>query len=80
MGIIVESSLKTFDFFLIYFFFRRKYYKYLKLANKGDLRPFVRFIAYSTDETLNTYLGGSQFLIHHVESPPVIQMNQNRNV
>ncbi|KRT78842.1 hypothetical protein AMK59_7302 [Oryctes borbonicus] len=59
---------------------RKKYYKYLKLANKGDLRPFVRFIAYSTDETLNTYLGSSQFLIHHVESIPIIQMNQNRNV
>lgn len=36
---------------------RVKYYEYLTVANGGDVRPFVRFIAYCTDETLNTYLG-----------------------
>ncbi|XP_016961290.1 protein adenylyltransferase Fic isoform X2 [Drosophila biarmipes] len=35
---------------------RRKYYHFLKFANKGDIRPFMRFIADCTEKTLDLYL------------------------
>uniref|UniRef100_A0A182NUZ1 Protein adenylyltransferase Fic n=1 Tax=Anopheles dirus TaxID=7168 RepID=A0A182NUZ1_9DIPT len=35
---------------------RHKYYNYLQLANEGDIRPFVRFIADCTERTLDLYL------------------------
>ncbi|XP_058059590.1 protein adenylyltransferase Fic [Anopheles bellator] len=35
---------------------RHKYYDYLQLANEGDIRPFVRFIADCTERTLDLYL------------------------
>uniref|UniRef100_A0A915J437 protein adenylyltransferase n=1 Tax=Romanomermis culicivorax TaxID=13658 RepID=A0A915J437_ROMCU len=35
---------------------RSGYYETLKIANDGDLRPFIRFIASCTDRTLETYL------------------------
>lgn len=37
---------------------RKQYYNHLDLAHKGDVRPFVRFIAHCTDEVLNMYLEG----------------------
>uniref|UniRef100_A0A1B0C7A9 Protein adenylyltransferase Fic n=1 Tax=Glossina palpalis gambiensis TaxID=67801 RepID=A0A1B0C7A9_9MUSC len=35
---------------------RHKYYQYLQIANEGDIRPFIRFIADCTEKTLNIYL------------------------
>jgi len=35
---------------------REIYYKYLQVANAGDIRPFVRFIAHCTEKTLDAYL------------------------
>merc|ERR1719193_1765210 len=35
---------------------REIYYKYLSIANQGDIRPFVRFIAHCTEKTLDAYL------------------------
>jgi Fic family protein len=35
---------------------RLRYYETLKMANEGDLRPFIRFIAATTDQTLDNYL------------------------
>ncbi|XP_055594689.1 protein adenylyltransferase Fic [Uranotaenia lowii] len=35
---------------------RHKYYDYLQIANEGDIRPFVRFIADCTERTLDLYL------------------------
>ncbi|XP_055637920.1 protein adenylyltransferase Fic [Toxorhynchites rutilus septentrionalis] len=35
---------------------RHKYYDYLQIANGGDIRPFVRFIADCTERTLDLYL------------------------
>lgn len=35
---------------------RYKYYQLLDLANRGDVRPFVRFIAQCTERTLNLFL------------------------
>lgn len=33
-----------------------RYYRTLELANKGDIRPFLRFIAECTERTLNQFL------------------------
>ena len=35
---------------------RLEYYEYLEISNKGDIRPFVRFIAKCTERTLNEYI------------------------
>lgn len=35
---------------------RHKYYDFLQMANDGDVRPFVRFIADCTERTLDLYL------------------------
>lgn len=35
---------------------RFKYYKHLQTANLGDVRPFIRFVASCTEETLDEYL------------------------
>lgn len=35
---------------------RHKYYHFLQLANEGDSRPFIRFIADCTEKTLDLYL------------------------
>lgn len=35
---------------------RHKYYHFLQLANEGDIRPFIRFIADCTEKTLDLYL------------------------
>ena len=34
---------------------KHEYYKHLETANDGDVRPFIRFIARSTERTLNEY-------------------------
>ena len=46
----------------------------------GDVRPFVRFIAYSTDATLNTYLGRDKFLTYELQSSPVIEVDDVLNI
>ncbi|KAG5674394.1 hypothetical protein PVAND_004368 [Polypedilum vanderplanki] len=35
---------------------RLQYYNYLQMANEGDIRPFIRFIAECTEKTLDLYL------------------------
>ena len=35
---------------------RHEYYENLQIANGGDVRPFVRFIAECTDQTLDLFL------------------------
>ncbi|KAE8744434.1 hypothetical protein FOCC_FOCC008909 [Frankliniella occidentalis] len=35
---------------------RSHYYKHLEMANRGDVRPFVRFIAECTERTLDLFL------------------------
>ena len=35
---------------------RHKYYENLQIANGGDVRPFVRFIAECTEQTLDLFL------------------------
>ncbi|XP_054724857.1 protein adenylyltransferase Fic-like [Uloborus diversus] len=40
---------------------RSRYYEYLQLANDGDMRPFVRFIASCADCTLNIFLYANEY-------------------
>ncbi|XP_065332307.1 protein adenylyltransferase Fic [Cloeon dipterum] len=35
---------------------RQRYYEYLEVANSGDVRPFIRYIAECTEQTLELYL------------------------
>ena len=35
---------------------RYKYYEYLDMANHGDVRPFIRFVARCTERTIDEYL------------------------
>ena len=35
---------------------RYKYYEALEIANSGDIRPFIRFIAQCTETSLDGYL------------------------
>ncbi|XP_028040462.1 protein adenylyltransferase Fic [Bombyx mandarina] len=45
---------------------RHLYYQHLQTANEGDVRPFVRFIAQSTERTLNLYLWATSEFSHTV--------------
>ncbi|XP_054708993.1 protein adenylyltransferase Fic-like [Uloborus diversus] len=40
---------------------RARYYKYLQLANEGDIRPFLRFIAHCTECTLDVFLYANEY-------------------
>ncbi|GBN08427.1 Adenosine monophosphate-protein transferase Fic [Araneus ventricosus] len=40
---------------------RSMYYNAIQLANEGDVRPFVRFIAHCTECTLNVYLHAQEY-------------------
>lgn len=42
-----------YNFLNLYIF---RYYRTLEFANKGDIRPFLRFIAECTEKTLNQFL------------------------
>lgn len=38
---------------------KHEYYRTLQMANDGDIRPFIRFVADSTERTLDHYLAAS---------------------
>lgn len=57
---------------------RHKYYDYLQVANEGDIRPFVRFIADCTERTLDLYLWSTSDLSHPV--PLLAQDNMPEEV
>jgi Fic family protein len=42
---------------------RDKYYDALNVANVGDVRPFVRFIAHCTIQILDMYIQGTKMLV-----------------
>lgn len=50
---------------------RHNYYNFLQLANEGDIRPFVRFIADCTDKTLDLFLWATSDLPHQI--PMLVQ-------
>lgn len=45
---------------------RHKYYDFLQVANEGDARPFIRFIADCTEKTLDLFLWATSELAHQV--------------
>lgn len=45
---------------------RLKYYNFLQIANQGDIRPFVRFIADCTEKTLDLFLWATSELSYQV--------------
>lgn len=45
---------------------RLQYYNYLQLANDGDIRPFIRFVAESTEKTLDLYLWATSELPYQI--------------
>lgn len=49
-----------------YSYFRHKYYDFLQIANEGDSRPFIRFIADCTEKTLDLFLWSTSELPHQV--------------
>lgn len=51
---------------------RYKYYEFLQLANEGDIRPFIRFIAECTDKTLDLFLWATSELSNQV---PMLSQN-----
>ncbi|XP_023159844.2 protein adenylyltransferase Fic [Drosophila hydei] len=57
---------------------RSQYYHFLKLANEGDIRPFVRFIADCTEKTLDLYLWATSDLPQQI--PMLIQTESDGNV
>lgn len=46
------------------FFLRLQYYDFLQLANDGDCRPFIRFVADCTEKTLDLFLWATSELSH----------------
>ncbi|CRK90564.1 CLUMA_CG004267, isoform A [Clunio marinus] len=45
---------------------RLQYYNYLQMANEGDIRPFIRFVAEATEKTLDLYLWATSELPYQV--------------
>lgn len=46
--------------------YRHKYYDFLQVANEGDSRPFIRFIADCTEKTLDLFLWATSELTQQV--------------
>lgn len=57
---------------------RHKYYEYLKLANQGDVRPFVRFIAKCAETILDVYLYSTTDLVSHGTKDTTIELKQSK--
>lgn len=53
---------------------RHNYYTYLQIANEGDIRPFVRFIADCTEKTLDLYLWATSDLANQI---PMLAQSEN---
>lgn len=67
--------LKKFLFQSITIFIsRHNYYNYLQLANEGDIRPFVRFIADCTERTLDIYLWATSDMQNQI---PLLELEQS---
>lgn len=55
---------------------RHKYYDFLQLANDGDIRPFIRFIADCTEKTLDLYLWATSDLLQQI---PMLAQSEKPN-
>uniref|UniRef100_A0A0K8TS66 Protein adenylyltransferase Fic n=1 Tax=Tabanus bromius TaxID=304241 RepID=A0A0K8TS66_TABBR len=59
---------------------RNKYYEHLQVANEGDIRPFIRFIADCTEKTLDMYLWATSELISQVPLLPQNDELKNQTI
>lgn len=61
---------------------RHQYYEYLQIANSGDVRPFVRFIAGCTEQTLDLFLWATTEFSKEVPalSQDSIMRNRHRTI
>lgn len=61
---------------------RHKYYDFLQVANEGDTRPFIRFIADCTEKTLDLFLWATNELAHQVPllSDPEDDYHENHRI
>ena len=58
---------------------RLRYYETLELANNGDIRPFIRFIAECTERTLDEYLSATmEDPGHSLQEVPDVNDKKNR--
>ncbi|GLH10182.1 Protein adenylyltransferase Fic [Gryllus bimaculatus] len=57
---------------------RHKYYRYLEMANYGDIRPFFRFIAESAEQTLDLFLWATSE--YATEIPAIEQYHHSRTI
>lgn len=59
---------------------RHKYYNFLQLANEGDVRPFVRFIADCTEKTLDLFLWATSELPNQVPLLAQEELHSNAGI
>jgi len=59
---------------------RAEYYEHLKAANDGDIRPFVRFIARCTEQTIDDYLWASVENINRTVPELSISVHTDRTI
>ena len=59
---------------------RAEYYEHLKSANNGDIRPFVRFIADCTEQTIDEFLWASVENINRTIPELSISVNADRTI
>jgi len=59
---------------------RGAYYEHLKTANSGDIRPFVRFIAHCTEQTIDEYLWASVENINRTIPELSISVDRDRTI
>jgi len=57
---------------------RAEYYEHLKAANDGDIRPFVRFVAQCTEQTIDEYLWASVENINRTIPELAVGVNRDR--
>ncbi|KAG0723129.1 Adenosine monophosphate-protein transferase Fic [Chionoecetes opilio] len=58
---------------------RMLYYDGLQMANEGDTRPFVRFVAHCTEKTLDVYLWATKESLPKIEQQQEDQQNTPQN-
>lgn len=64
LTILSKSVVNSCELYCLYF--RHKYYDFLQVANEGDVRPFIRFVADCTDKTLDLFLWATSELSHQI--------------
>lgn len=59
---------------------RHDYYEFLNVANHGDVRPFIRFVARCTDRTIDEYLSATTiFPVGHSRPPELTDGHDDLN-